>query len=64
MIGGLGADGQLARSREGVVVFHAGTARRRRGQFVTAGGRVLSVTALGDTVDVGARRRVRRRGDS
>jgi len=31
------------------VVFHAGTARRD-GQIVTNGGRVLGVTALGDTV--------------
>ena len=32
----------------GVVVTHAGTARDADGQLVTAGGRVLSVTALGD----------------
>jgi phosphoribosylamine--glycine ligase len=32
-----------------VVVFHAGTARRGE-RFVTAGGRVLGVTALGDDV--------------
>jgi len=32
-----------------VVVFHAGTAEKN-GQLVTAGGRVLSVTALGDTI--------------
>jgi len=39
---------------EGVTVFHAGTARTGRagepGAVVTSGGRVLSVTALGDTV--------------
>jgi phosphoribosylamine--glycine ligase len=35
-----------AESSAGVVVFHAGTARRD-GQVVTAGGRVLGVTALG-----------------
>lgn len=35
-----------AESREGVVVFHAGT-QRRGDQFVTKGGRVLGVTALG-----------------
>jgi phosphoribosylamine--glycine ligase len=39
----------------GVVVFHAGT-RRRDGEVVTAGGRVLDVTAVGaDLAD--ARRR-------
>ena len=31
---------------EGVTVFHAGTARNRDGDLITAGGRVLSVTAL------------------
>jgi phosphoribosylamine--glycine ligase len=31
---------------DGVVVFHAGT-RRREGEVVTAGGRVLDVTAVG-----------------
>jgi len=32
---------------EGVTVFHAGTARDDAGRFVTAGGRVLSVTGVG-----------------
>ncbi|MFB2538855.1 MULTISPECIES: phosphoribosylamine--glycine ligase [unclassified Acinetobacter] len=31
-------------------VFHAGTATNEKGEIVTAGGRVLCVTALGDTV--------------
>ena len=31
-------------------VFHAGTARNEHGELVTAGGRVLSVTALGETL--------------
>ncbi len=35
--------------REGVIVFHAGTAERD-GRLLNAGGRVLGVTALGDTV--------------
>jgi len=39
------------RGWEGGVVFHAGT-KRRDGDVVTSGGRVLGVTALGD--DVGA----------
>ncbi len=33
-----------------VVVFHAGTKRDDAGRFVTSGGRVLGVTARGDTV--------------
>ncbi|MBI3812440.1 MAG: phosphoribosylamine--glycine ligase [Nitrospirae bacterium] len=36
-----------AESKEGVVVFHAGTFLRD-GELVTAGGRVLGVTAVGD----------------
>jgi len=38
---------EAAEQLEDVAVFHAGTARRD-GHFVTAGGRVLGVTALGD----------------
>ncbi len=34
-----------------VVVFHAGTARRDDGALVTAGGRVLAVSALGSTIE-------------
>lgn len=54
VIEGLGADGQLANPLEGVVVFHAGTARDASGRFVTRGGRVLAVTGLG--VDAGEAR--------
>ena len=32
------------------IVFHAGTARTDDGKIVTSGGRVLGVTALGDTL--------------
>jgi phosphoribosylamine---glycine ligase len=39
----------------GVEVLHAGTARRG-GEFVTAGGRVLNVTALGPTPDAARER--------
>ena len=34
----------------GIEVTHAGTARNGEGEIVTAGGRVLNVTALGDSV--------------
>ncbi|MCH2111529.1 MAG: phosphoribosylamine--glycine ligase, partial [Planctomycetes bacterium] len=44
-IQGLPADSE----QEGLVVFHAGTATDERGRIVTAGGRVLAVTALGET---------------
>ncbi len=45
VICGLGADGQVA----GATVYHAGTAEKD-GNFVTNGGRVLGVTALGGTL--------------
>jgi phosphoribosylamine--glycine ligase len=32
------------------MVFHAGTKRNDEGQFVNNGGRVLGVTALGETL--------------
>ncbi|MFP5261103.1 MAG: phosphoribosylamine--glycine ligase [Blastocatellia bacterium] len=38
-----------ARSLQGVAVFHAGTARDERGGFLTAGGRVLGVSAAAAT---------------
>ena len=40
----------------GVTVFHAGTARSKDGQIVTAGGRVLNVVALGDDLKDAQRR--------
>lgn len=39
-----------AESLPGVVVFHGGTKQRGDGTLVTAGGRVLHVTAIGDTL--------------
>ncbi len=39
-----------AERMEDVAVFHAGTKRTDAGELVTAGGRVLGVTALGETV--------------
>lgn len=38
------------KGKEDVFVFHAGTGQNERGELVTAGGRVLSVTALGATL--------------
>jgi phosphoribosylamine--glycine ligase len=42
--------GLPAGAGDDVHVFHAGTAEDREGRLVTAGGRVLCVTALGDNV--------------
>ena len=50
-ISGLDENGQV----EGATVYHAGTALKD-GVFVTNGGRVLGVTALGDTLDQALRR--------
>ena len=36
--------------KEGYYCFHAGTAFNTDGETVTSGGRVLGVTALGDTL--------------
>ena len=41
---------EAAESMDGVKVFHAGTARDAQGRWVTSGGRVLGVTALGEGV--------------
>lgn len=40
-----------AEQLEGVTVFHAGTTTNYDGELVTAGGRVLNVTALGDSFE-------------
>ena len=39
----------LPEARAGVTIFHAGTARNAKGELVTAGGRVLAVTATAET---------------
>jgi phosphoribosylamine---glycine ligase len=59
VITGLAADGQLAEPVEGVTIFHAGSARNDEGQFVTAGGRVVAVTGVGDTLEEARRRAYR-----
>jgi phosphoribosylamine--glycine ligase len=41
---------------DGVTVFHAGTARDAQGRLVTAGGRVLAVSAVAPTVAEAQRR--------
>ena len=46
----------LPPAEDGVHVFHAGTARDAEGRLVTAGGRVLAVSALGDDVATAQRR--------
>ena len=45
--GGLIDDVEAAEQVEGVTVFHAGTARHASGALLSAGGRVLAVTARG-----------------
>jgi phosphoribosylamine--glycine ligase len=49
-------EGLDAPTAEGVEVFQAGTARAADGRVVTAGGRVLTVCALGEGLDDAARR--------
>ncbi|WP_138295995.1 MULTISPECIES: phosphoribosylamine--glycine ligase [unclassified Clostridium] len=41
----------LENLKNSAIAFHAGTARNEAGQLVTAGGRVLGITCLGDTMD-------------
>jgi phosphoribosylamine--glycine ligase len=54
---GLAIEGvDAAEAHDGIVVFHAGTRRDESGQLVTAGGRVLGVTALGSDLSEARRR--------
>jgi phosphoribosylamine--glycine ligase len=52
VIGGL----DDASAVDGVMLFHAGTATDEKGRLVTAGGRVLDVTAIGPTLAVARQR--------
>ena len=49
-VAGTAISGVEAAAATGAVVFHAGTARDAAGQLVATGGRVLAVTAIGDSV--------------
>lgn len=40
-----------AAKTEGVTIFHAGTGKDAEGNYITAGGRVLGVTAVGDSLE-------------
>ncbi|MBA3806619.1 MAG: phosphoribosylamine--glycine ligase, partial [Acidobacteria bacterium] len=42
---------ERARAHQGVEIFHAGTSRSAGGEWLTAGGRVLNVTATAATLD-------------
>lgn len=50
---------EKASEEEAVVVFHAGTAKNETGEYVTAGGRVLGVTATADNLDEALKRAYR-----
>ena len=47
---GTAINGIEAAEATGALVFHAGTARDMSGQIIATGGRVLAVTAIGDSV--------------
>jgi phosphoribosylamine--glycine ligase len=55
VIEGLAPNGQLKAPRDGVIIFHAGTRQRPTGEFETAGGRVLAITAVADKRSVARR---------
>jgi phosphoribosylamine---glycine ligase len=42
---------EMAESFPSVVVYHAGTEKNENGEYVTGGGRVLNVTATGDSLE-------------
>jgi phosphoribosylamine---glycine ligase len=60
---GIVIEGLETTHSEQAIVFHAGTARSPNGDFVTAGGRVLGVTAKGDTLAAALKRCYEAAGD-
>jgi phosphoribosylamine--glycine ligase len=54
---------EAAGARSGVTVFHAGTSRNEQGSWINAGGRVLGVTALGNTIASATKRAYEAVGD-
>ena len=46
----------LPAAADGIFVFHAGTARHADGRLVTSGGRVIAVSATGETVAIAQQR--------
>jgi phosphoribosylamine--glycine ligase len=42
---------ERAAKHQGALIFHAGTSRSLAGEWLTAGGRVLGITATGKTLD-------------
>ncbi len=54
---------EKANQRDGTVIFHAGTTRNEAGAWLTAGGRVLGVTATGADLPAALRRAYAAVGD-
>ena len=54
---------ERAAQHEHVSIFHAATSRGSNGEWLTAGGRVLGVTAIGKTLEVALSRCYRAVGD-
>ena len=50
---------EKANSHKDTNIFHAGTSKNETGEFITAGGRVLSVTAIGSNLDEALRKAYR-----
>ena len=54
---------EIAAKRDNVAIFHAATARGKSGEWLTAGGRVIGVTATGPSLDVALSRSYAAVGD-